>query len=65
MCCELIKSQEEELGPDHLKTIDMKNNYASILSHLNRFEEAEKYWFEVIKAREKVLGPNDQSTLQV
>ena len=60
---EVIKTQEEVLGPNHPDTLKTKGSYAITLKNLNRYKEAEKLELEVMKAQEEVLGPNHPDTL--
>lgn len=58
----LLKAQEKELGPNHVKVANTLAAIADLLRHQGRLQEAEPLYWRVIEIRHKIAG---QSNLDV
>ena len=54
---EVVKAQEEQLGPNHEDTLDTKITLSNCLKFLDRFREANQVLLEVIEQGKACLGP--------
>jgi tetratricopeptide (TPR) repeat protein len=55
---------EAAFGPEHERTMNVRNNIAIDYRHLGRFREALEIDRRTAEDRERILGPNDSLTLQ-
>ena len=60
----LLADQERVLGPDHLDTLNSRNNLAAAYWAAGRAAEAIALHERTLADRERVLGPDHPSTLQ-
>jgi len=52
-------------GEEHEQTLRAANNYAAILVHLQRFQEAKSLLRKSVPVARRVLGENDETTLRL